>query len=329
MADNPSIDPGTTPSIPVEGDDIGGGVIRQAVVVAWGAKDASVRATAAAPLPVTDAAAEAALGTTSDAAATTTGSVIAQLRRIANTLAGGIGVTGTFWQTTQPVSGTVTADTELPAAAALADAGSSTPSVPMVAAALLGHDSNAATLNRLKTVWSGMNQALTGILAAAHVAQFDDVSPVSVTENNVGIARMSNNRVPYQTIRDAAGNERGVNVTAASTAAAAADPALVVALSPNSKLPFPTVVMAAGAQVSATTAATTLLAAGTYQVVMIRNLAASASSVFIGPSALTATTGMEIKPGELLMFGPGECPSNLIQVITATGTATVIVQTSA
>lgn len=46
------------------------------------------------------------LGLTTDAAATTTGSVIAQLRRIANAVAGTVAVSGTFWQATQPVSQT-------------------------------------------------------------------------------------------------------------------------------------------------------------------------------------------------------------------------------
>lgn len=43
---------------------------------------------------------------------------------------------------------------------------------------------------------------------------FDDVSPDSVNEGDAGAARMSANRNIYTTIRDAAGNERGVNVTA-------------------------------------------------------------------------------------------------------------------
>lgn len=43
---------------------------------------------------------------------------------------------------------------------------------------------------------------------------FDDVSPDSVNEGDIGITRMSANRNLYSTIRDAAGNERGVNVTA-------------------------------------------------------------------------------------------------------------------
>ncbi len=43
---------------------------------------------------------------------------------------------------------------------------------------------------------------------------FDDMTPDSVNEGDVGLGRMSANRVPYATIRDAAGNERGVNVSA-------------------------------------------------------------------------------------------------------------------
>lgn len=43
---------------------------------------------------------------------------------------------------------------------------------------------------------------------------FDDVAPDSVNEGDVGVTRMSANRNAYTTIRDAAGNERGVNVTA-------------------------------------------------------------------------------------------------------------------
>lgn len=45
---------------------------------------------------------------------------------------------------------------------------------------------------------------------------FDDTAPNSVTENNAATPRMSANRVPYGQIRDAAGNERGANVTAAN-----------------------------------------------------------------------------------------------------------------
>lgn len=46
-------------------------------------------------------------------------------------------------------------------------------------------------------------------------AMFDDVSPSTVAEGNSGILRMSSNRALYSVLRDAAGNERGANVTAA------------------------------------------------------------------------------------------------------------------
>ena len=43
-------------------------------------------------------------------------------------------------------------------------------------------------------------------------AEFDDTGPDSVDEGDAGAIRMSANRNLYTTIRDAAGNERGVNV---------------------------------------------------------------------------------------------------------------------
>lgn len=45
---------------------------------------------------------------------------------------------------------------------------------------------------------------------------FDDVASDSVNEGDVGLARMSGNRVAYTMLRDAAGNERGVNVNASN-----------------------------------------------------------------------------------------------------------------
>lgn len=47
-------------------------------------------------------------------------------------------------------------------------------------------------------------------------AVFDDTAPDSVDEGDIGAPRMSANRNLYNTIRDAAGNERGANVTAAN-----------------------------------------------------------------------------------------------------------------
>jgi hypothetical protein len=60
----------------------------------------------------------------------------------------------------------------------------------------------------------------------------DDVTPASIDEGDVGAIRMSANRNVYTQIRDAAGNERGANVTASN--------ALVVDATGTTSLPLPT-----------------------------------------------------------------------------------------
>lgn len=74
---------------------------------------------------------------------------------------------------------------------------------------------NASTYDRTRSVTNATNSTGTGITATGILAQFDDVTPTSITENQFGNVRMSANRNLYSTIRDAAGNERGANVTAA------------------------------------------------------------------------------------------------------------------
>lgn len=54
-------------------------------------------------------------------------------------------------------------------------------------------------------------------------AEFDDTSPDSVDEGDGGALRMSSRRELYTQIRDAAGNERGVNVSAQNAATIAGD----------------------------------------------------------------------------------------------------------
>jgi hypothetical protein len=61
---------------------------------------------------------------------------------------------------------------------------------------------------------NALNSTGAGIQTAQGVGQFDDVTPTAITENQFGNLRMSANRNLFGTIRDAAGNERGVNVTA-------------------------------------------------------------------------------------------------------------------
>jgi hypothetical protein len=79
-----------------------------------------------------------------------------------------------------------------------------------------GYVYNGSTHDRRRSIVNGTNSTGTGIAAAGLVAQFDDVSPTSITENQFGNLRISANRNLYGTIRDAAGNERGANVTASN-----------------------------------------------------------------------------------------------------------------
>jgi hypothetical protein len=59
---------------------------------------------------------------------------------------------------------------------------------------------------------AGFTPATTKVMMAGF--EFDDTSPDSVNEGDGGAARMSANRNIYTTIRDAAGNERGLNIDA-------------------------------------------------------------------------------------------------------------------
>lgn len=75
---------------------------------------------------------------------------------------------------------------------------------------------NNSTFDKQRSVINATNSIGTGIVAVGALAQFDDVSPTAITENQFGNLRMSTNRNLYSTIRDAAGNERGANVDAAN-----------------------------------------------------------------------------------------------------------------
>lgn len=103
--------------------------------------------------------------------------------------------------TTQPVSGTVTAnagtgtftvDSELPAAAALADAASATPTTTTQGAVQLVM--NATTLDRQRAVVAALDSTGTGIAAAGLVGQLDDTATAAVTENQFAPARISSRR---------------------------------------------------------------------------------------------------------------------------------------
>lgn len=89
-------------------------------------------------------------------------------------------------------SATVTVDTELPAAAALADGASATPTT--VTVGVVGLVMNATTLDRQRAVVNALDSIGTGIAAAGLVAQLDDVSTGTVTENQFSTVRMSSRR---------------------------------------------------------------------------------------------------------------------------------------
>lgn len=61
---------------------------------------------------------------------------------------------------------------------------------------------------------NGLNSTGCCAFASQGIGQFDDVTPTAITENRFGNLRISANRNLYNTIRDAAGNERGLNVDA-------------------------------------------------------------------------------------------------------------------
>ena len=132
-------------------------------------------------------------------------------------------VSGTFWQTTQPVSATdfdirnltsvadsVTADTEFPAAALLTT-NLATPTTTTVASFLYGRNSVDGNWEFVNTLDHNF-KVTSGPIAAGLIAEFDDTSPTTVTENQFSPLRLSLERSLYTEIRDAAGNERGLNI---------------------------------------------------------------------------------------------------------------------
>ena len=112
-----------------------------------------------------------------------------------------VAVTGTFWQATQPVSGTVTAN-----------AGSGTFIVGDGAGALNVICDSGCTPGGSFADNAAFTFGTTAINIAGYV--LDDAATNAATENSAAAPRMSSNRVAYSQLRDAAGNERGANVTA-------------------------------------------------------------------------------------------------------------------
>lgn len=88
-----------------------------------------------------------------------------------------------------------------------------TASVVPGVAMYVGGLNGSGNLEGIRTAAQALNTT-TGIFAAGMVACFDDTSPQAISENQFGSVRMSSRREVYSQLRDAAGNERGANVTA-------------------------------------------------------------------------------------------------------------------
>ena len=93
---------------------------------------------------------------------------------------------------------TVVVDSELPAAAALADA-TANPTTPLVGSA--NELYNGTTWDRARGIANGTNSTGTGIAAAGLLAQLNDVSVGTVSENNFGNLRINSNRALHVQLR--------------------------------------------------------------------------------------------------------------------------------
>lgn len=112
----------------------------------------------------------------------------------------------------------------------------------LIACALLAALSALSQDNRIGQavrMYHGTTAALPGMNAlnttggdvrsSVAIGQFDDSSPTSITENRFGNLRISANRNLYVTLRDAAGNERGLNIDASGNLGIASNSAVNVA----------------------------------------------------------------------------------------------------
>ena len=110
-------------------------------------------------------------------------------------------------------SATVTVDSELPAAAALAD-GAANPTTPMVGAAGLTY--NGTTWDRRRSVVAAQDTTGAGIAAAGMLAQLDDASTATVTENQFAPVRLSSRRA---LLVEGVASGANINVNLAASAA--------------------------------------------------------------------------------------------------------------
>lgn len=164
-------------------------------------------------------------------AASATGSISAKLRYIAST---GIPVTnaGTF---------------------ATQESGAALTALQLIDDAIVADD-------------AAFTPATTKVMMAGF--EYDDTTPDSVNEGDAGAARMSANRNLYTQIRDAAGNERGVNINASNQMSVSVDAALpagtnaIGKLASNTGVTIGAVELAASQTLATVTTVSTLTGGG-------------------------------------------------------------------
>jgi hypothetical protein len=104
-------------------------------------------------------------------------------------------------------------------------------------------------------------------------------------------------------------------VKAASTAAIATDPALVVAISPNNTpvLPAQPASLFSGQKTSTGTAVAISTSQAISNGVIVQALSSNTQSVYVGPAGITSSTGFELQAGQATSMGVNNL--NLVFVI--------------
>jgi hypothetical protein len=187
MADNTTLNAGAGGDV-IATDDIAG-VKHQLVKVEFGAADSATQVSATNPLPVQ----------ISD------GTDVALVTAAGAQVVDGSAVTQPISAVSLPLpTGAATSANQLPNSHDVTVDNTVSSPLPV-------RQSDGAAFFKLPQAHAN-NAAFVDATVAA--GQFDDTAPGATTENNVGPLRMSSRRELYAQLRDAAGNERGANVTA-------------------------------------------------------------------------------------------------------------------
>ena len=118
--------------------------------------------------------------------------------------------------------------------------------------------------------------------------EFDDTTPDSVNEGDIGAGRMSANRNQYTTIRDAAGNERGVNINSSNQLSVSVDNTVTSKTDLTPSAPTAASVGTSSAQAVAASATRTGL--------VLTNTSANAISLGFGATAVL-NSGITLNAG--------------------------------